>query len=343
MCENPVKNPINAKCCDNTGMTVWGKWTTRPQNIFLRKAFFQVHLWSGIGLGLYVLLMSVSGSALVFRRELARNLAREPRVVAGPRARMTEGELRQAAARAYPGYQVMRVSLRKNPDQAAEISLARPGKTLLRLFDPYTGADLGDSIRLGFRSLLWLADLHDTLLLAQTGRQVNAAGGILTLLLSLTGAVIWWPGIDSWRRSLNFHWRANPKGFNWTLHSALGFWSFVFMFMWTVSGIYLSIPPAFNAAVDFLEPSGVGRGGGLRFGDTVLYWLAQLHFGRFAGIPVKIIWTVIGLAPAILFVTGAAMWWKRVLKPWTKRRAAEPSQEQALDAARSESSVRVRS
>ena len=311
-------------------MTAWERWKTRPQNIVLRKALFQVHLWSGIGLGLYIALMSVSGSALVFRREMARTLAREPCVSVGPGARMTEDELRQAAARAYPGYQVTRVSVRKNAGQAADITLARSGKTLQRLFNPYTGADLGDSISFGFRSLLWLADLHDTLLLAQTGRQVNAAGGILTLLLSLTGAVIWWPGIDSWRRSLNFRWRKNPKGFNWTLHSALGFWSFVFFFLWSFSGIYLSIPAAFNKVVDFVEP-GDAPAKGPRLGDTVLYWLAQLHFGRFAGIPVKIIWTVIGLAPTVLFVTGAAMWWRRVLRPWMKRRTAEPPQEHARD------------
>lgn len=320
-------------------MSTWVRWKTRPQNLFLRKALFQVHLWSGIGLGLYVVLMSVSGSALVFRRELARTLAREPRVAVGPGARMTEDELRQTAARAYPGYKVTRVSLRRNPDQAAEISLMRPGKTLLRLFDPYTGADLGDSVRLGFRSLLWLADLHDSLLLARSGQQINAAGGILTLLLGMTGAVVWWPGIDSWRRSLNFRWKTNPKGFNWALHSALGFWSFLFFFMWTFSGIYLSTPATFNALVDLLEPSENGRRGGLRLGDTVLYWLAQLHFGRFAGVPVKIIWTVVGLAPAALFVTGAVMWWKRVLKPWMKRRVAESSRQNAVDAHKSESSV----
>src|SRR5215472_8976509 len=311
-----------------TPMSTWDKWKTRPQNVFWRKALFQIHLWSGIGLGLYVALMSLSGSALVFRRELSRTLAREPRVAIGPGARMTEDELRQAARRAHPNFEVTRVSLRKSPDQAAEISLARPGETLLRLFNPYTGADLGDSIRLGFRSVLWLADLHDTLLLSQTGRQVNAVGGVLSLLLGMTGAVVWWPGSDSWRRSLNFRWKTNPKGFNWTLHSALGFWSFVFFFMWSFSGIYLSIPAAFNKVVDFLEP-GNGPAKGPRLGDTILYWLAQLHFGRFAGIPVKIIWTVIGLAPTVLFVTGAAMWWKRILKPWMKRSAIESPLERA--------------
>jgi uncharacterized iron-regulated membrane protein len=322
-------------------MSAWEKWKRRPQNVWLRKALFQVHLWTGIGLGLYVLLMSVTGSALIFRRELTRTLAREPRVAAGPGGRMSEDELKQVAKRAYPDYEVNRISLRKNTDQAAEIWLERGGRKLQRLFNPYTGADLGDSLRFGFRSVLWLADLHDNLLSAQTGRLINAAGGIFTLLLGLTGAVIWWPGIDTWSRSLSFRWEKNPKGFNWTLHSALGFWTFAFFFMWAVSGIYLSIPDKFNAAVDFLEPLKQSSRS-LRDGDQVLYWLAQAHFGRFAGIPVKIIWTIIGLAPAALFVTGILMWWKRVLKPWLGRKASISSEIHGVDAARSENSILAR-
>src|SRR5579864_3070488 len=156
-------------------MSAWEKWKRRPQGVRLRKALFQVHLWTGIGIGLYVLVMSVTGSAIVFRRELTRALAREPRVTAGPGARMNEEELRQAAGRAYPGYQVTRVSLRKDPDQAAEIWLERGRAKLQRLFNPYTGADMGDSIRLSFRFVLWLVDLHDNLLSAKMGRALNAA------------------------------------------------------------------------------------------------------------------------------------------------------------------------
>ncbi|HEV7968848.1 MAG TPA: PepSY-associated TM helix domain-containing protein [Candidatus Acidoferrales bacterium] len=310
------------------------KWKRRPQNVWLRKALFQVHLWTGIGLGLYVLLMSVTGSAVVFRRELTRALAREPRVAAGPGAPMSEDKLKQVAKLAYPDYQVTRVLLRKNPDQAAEIWLERSGKKLQRLFNPYTGADLGDSIRLGFRFVLWLVDLHDNLLLAQTGRLINAAGGIFTVLLVLTGAVIWWPGIDMWRRSLSFRWKSNPKGFNWTLHSALGFWTLALSFMWAFSGFYLSIPDKFNAAVDFLEPLNASSRS-LRFGDQVLYWLAEAHFGRFAGVWVKIIWTILGLTPAALFLTGALMWWKRVLGPWLGGKPFVSPQVGEVDAARS--------
>src|SRR5271157_2995534 len=159
-------------------MNAWQEWKKRPQIVWLRKALFQVHLWTGIGLGLYILLMSVTGSAIVFRRELARSLSREPRVAAGQGARMSEEELRQAAVRAYPGYQVTGVFLGKNPNLAAEISLERRDKKVQRLFDPYTGADLGDSVRWSFRFVLWLVDLHDNLLLAKTGRLLNAAWGI---------------------------------------------------------------------------------------------------------------------------------------------------------------------
>ena len=109
-------------------MSVWQKWKQRPQTIWLRKALFQVHLWTGIGLGVYVLLMSITGSAVVFRRELLRTLALEPRVAVGPAARMDEDALKRIAKQAYPDYEVTRVSLRKNPDQAAEIWLERPGK-----------------------------------------------------------------------------------------------------------------------------------------------------------------------------------------------------------------------
>jgi len=323
-------------------MSAWEKWKRRPQNVWLRKALFQVHLWTGIGLGLYVLLMSVTGSALVFRREMVKSLAREPSVVPVQGARMAEDNLKLVAKRAYPGYEVTRVWQRKNPDQAVEIWLERRGKRLQRLFNPYTGADLGDSLRFGFRLVLWLADLHDNLLLAQTGRLINAAGGIFTMLLVLTGAIIWWPGADTWRRSLSFRWKTNPKGFNWTLHSAVGFWTFAFLFMWAITGIYLSIPTTFNAAVDFLEPLNASNRK-LRFGDQVLYWLAQAHFGRFAGIPVKIIWTVIGIAPAALFVTGLLMWWKRVLKPWLGRKAFASTQLHEVEAGRSENSVQARS
>jgi len=44
-----------------------------------------------------------------------------------------------------------------------------------------------------------------------------------------------------------------------------------------------------------------------------LLWLTRLHFGRFAGVVTKAVWTAVGLVPATLFVTGVTMWWNRLL------------------------------
>src|ERR1700676_2258324 len=104
-------------------MTYWQRWIWQPQTAWLRKATFQVHLWSGIGVGLYMLLVSVTGSVLVFSNELFMAATRDPIIVTGLGPRLTDEKLNEAAARAFPGYAVTRISRARNPDQAVDISL----------------------------------------------------------------------------------------------------------------------------------------------------------------------------------------------------------------------------
>ena len=49
-------------------------------------------------------------------------------------------------------------------------------------------------------------------------------------------------------------------------------------------------------------------------GDIVMAWVAPLHVGSFGGLGVRIAWLILGLAPAVLFVTGVIMWWSRVVR-----------------------------
>jgi uncharacterized iron-regulated membrane protein len=56
----------------------WQRWIRHPQQLWIRRAVFQVHLWSGIALGLYVFLISITGSILVYRNELYRAATAEP-------------------------------------------------------------------------------------------------------------------------------------------------------------------------------------------------------------------------------------------------------------------------
>ena len=293
----------------------------KPQGLWLRKAMFQIHLWTGIGIGLYIFVICVTGSIVVFRRELMRAYVNRPQVSAHTTETkpLNEPALRAAALRAYPDFEVEKVWPGRRGNTPVDIWMTRARNKSERkehLFDPYNGADLGETRPRGVRVTDWLVSLHDDLLGGTTGRLVNGVGAILLTLLCLTGLIIWWQGTSKWTRGLSVRWTSWQR-INWDLHSAIGFWSFIAVMLWAISGIYLVFPHPFSALVDFIQPldpvSLVPRRG-----DLALEWLAKLHFGRFAGIKTKWTWAILGLIPPVLFITGAVMWWNRVLRPFAK-------------------------
>jgi len=221
--------------------STWQRWLEHPEKHWVHRPIFQIHLWVGMIAGLYVFVMSVSGSAIVFRNSL-------------------EGS--------------------GNPKSQV------------------------------FRVVEWLVDFHENLLLGMTGRAINGMGALCLTLLCLTGVILWWPGVMNWRRSLTVNWRSSFARLNWDLHNTLGFWCFLFVLMWGISGIYFAFPEVFNAVVGFLQtPSTIGK---VQFGDRVLLWLSNLHFGRF-GCLSEALWTLVGLVPAVLSFTGLFMCCHRLL------------------------------
>jgi uncharacterized iron-regulated membrane protein len=317
-------------------LAVWQRWVRQPQKIRLRRALFQVHLWSGIAVGLYVLMMSVTGSVLVYRNELFRAATPEPILSKGSGPRLTDEQLTEAAKRLYRGYQVVNIARARNPDQAVDVALRRGNEIKTRMFDPRSGGDLGSSVPTGIRLVSELMDLHDNLLAGPTGRTVNGVGAFALLALAVTGLVIWWPGIKTWRRSLTLHRGVGWKRWTWHLHSMIGFWSLGFTLVFGLSAVYLCFPEQLQDFADWLEPP-TAANAGLRIGDRILYWLAFLHFGRIQGIGIpckgpglcdqttKLVWALFGLAPAAMFVTGAIMWWNRVLRPSLRATGRTPA------------------
>lgn len=208
-------------------MSAWQQWLQHPERSRIRNAVFQIHLWMGAMGAVYILLMSITGSVLVYRNELSKRF-----------------------------------------------------------------------------SILWLVSLHENLLAGPNGRLANGIGAICLTLLCLTGAIIWWPGVKNWRRSLTVSWGAHFARINWDLHSALGFWCFAFILMWGISGLYFSIPRLFDG-IYILDPAD-------RFTDQGLFWLSQLHFGRF-GWFTEVLWSVLGLVPATLAFSGVFICCRRMI------------------------------
>jgi uncharacterized iron-regulated membrane protein len=49
----------------------------------------------------------------------------------------------------------------------------------------------------------------------------------------------------------------------------------------------------------------------MAFGARLLKSIEPLHFGKYAGLPHKLLWFVLGLTPAFFFGSGVVMWWNR--------------------------------
>jgi uncharacterized iron-regulated membrane protein len=150
----------------------------------------------------------------------------------------------------------------------------------------------------------WLVNLHSNLLGGSTGRLVNGVGATALTLLCLTGAFIWWPGIKNWRRAMTVSWRSNVSRISWDMHSALGFWFFVFLLVWGISGAYFAFPDFFNTVLPSNSPDTLN--------DKILSVLADLHFGRF-GWFTKAVWSIAALAPASLAWSGMFVCCRRVI------------------------------
>ena len=306
------------------GRSVWRRWLDRPQRVWLRRALFQVHLWVALALGLYIVMISVTGSAVVFRREF--NVWMVPRSVPSAIGAPLSGEdLRRAVERTYPDHSVTAVREPRRRDRPVTVTLERDGKRVDRLFDPYASTDMGLSYPPFLRAVEWLVDLHDNLLSGERGREINGVAGMLVTAVVLSGAVVWWPGRRRWRSSLTVGRPSMTARFAWRLHSALGIWTLAMSLVWTLTAIYFAFPDVFEATIDYFDSDKTDQ---TRPGEWLLLLLVKLHFGRFGGLGVRVLWVLLGLVPAILFATGFIVWWTRVIRP--RWRAIRPKERRAM-------------
>jgi uncharacterized iron-regulated membrane protein len=162
--------------------------------------------------------------------------------------------------------------------------------------------------------LSWLGKLHGSLLMEDAGGMTaNAVGGFLLAGLCRTGIIVWWRSA-----ALAIRRKAGWRSFIFDLHGVVGFWTFAVLLMWGLTGGYFVFPQPFRAAVNFFTPISPPRRP-LTLGARILRGFSFAHYGNFAGWEVKLLWVILGLAPAVLFSTALVMWYYRVLAPALRR------------------------
>ena len=227
-----------------------------------RRALLTLHQWLGLAAGLFLVVIAVSGSALVFENEIDRALNPALSYVAPQERPLAIETLIACVKSAYPADPVVGVRIADRRDQAYELSLRSRRSAMV---DPYSGSVLG--VRDRERSFARRLHLLHTRFLA--GEAGEAAVGWFTvglLALAISGLVLWWPG-----KVLAIGSTASWKRTNFDLHNVLGFYSSVVLLAITGSGVLIAFEQTtdpvvrrLNAAPDPPTPQSTPRAGAAR-------------------------------------------------------------------------------
>lgn len=260
----------------------------------LRSLLFWLHLVCGVVAGAVIVVMSATGVALTFEKQVLEWADRRACACPPPSgdARPLAAEaVVAAAAAANPGAAPTGVTRRAHP--AAPITVTFDGNRAV-LVNPYTGADLGEAspgVRRFFRRVTnwhrWLAFDEAS---RATGRAITGTANLAFLVLVLSGVYLWLPKVLGWAQVQRVLWfrrglTSKARDFNW--HNVVGVWSALplavviagavpISFPWASSLVYRlagDVPPAPQARAAERRPgSGADRGPNLGRESASVSW-----------------------------------------------------------------------
>jgi uncharacterized iron-regulated membrane protein len=215
-----------------------------------------MHLAAGLGAGLVVFIMSATGVALTYEKQMLaaadrRAAAIDPVPPGTPRAPLDA--ILERVALAVPESAVATITRRADPQ--APVTVAMSGGIVV-LVNPYTGHVIGEApkpLRAAFRSITeWHRYLAGTGDYRPVGKAITGACNLAFLFLVLSGMYLWLP--RRWTRAAIAavavprweHRTTKARDFNW--HNALGIWSAVPLAIVVASATVISYPWASDLA-----------------------------------------------------------------------------------------------
>ncbi|HEX2206955.1 MAG TPA: PepSY-associated TM helix domain-containing protein [Longimicrobium sp.] len=217
-----------------------------------RKVVFWMHLVTAVSAAVVILLMSVTGTLLMYQRQITvwadvRGLEGGPPVSGA--ARLAPDALVAAVTRTHPGQPT---TVKWFSDAGAPVQVAF-GREKTLFVNGYTGQVLGEGstgVRAFLRKLValhrWMGAEGEN---RGLGKKITGISNLMFLFLVISGFYLWFPRNWTRRAFRNLAWfrpglPPRARDFNW--HHVIGFWSAVPLFVIVLSGVVISYPWASN-------------------------------------------------------------------------------------------------
>jgi uncharacterized iron-regulated membrane protein len=220
----------------------------RDVNAQFRKVIFWLHLIAGVVAGVVVFIMSATGVALAFEKEIVAWAERDVRRVIPPTADAKPlaldillAKLREQRTNERPSA----ITLEADPTIAVAVSY---GRTNVFYLNPYSG-EIREQGAKGTREFMHvMIDLHRYLggheeKSRALGKAINGACNVAFLFLAASGLYLWWP--RQWTKKIlasvglmSFKLRGKARDFNW--HNAIGLWCAPVLIVLTATAMPIS-------------------------------------------------------------------------------------------------------
>lgn len=213
----------------------------------------KLHLWLGLGAGVIVLIISITGCLFVFQKEVNDYYYRKILYVTPENTPLRPvSELKKIAQAALgPDKPAMSITTYARPDMAWEFMAYKGNDTALTYFgtleyyesvlvNPYTGKVTGRiDYKYNFFSIV--KGIHWSLLLNDKyGQTIVGWSTLIFVVLMITGLIMWWP--KKWNKanrdkSFKIKWKAGFKRVNYDLHNVLGFYAMIIALVIAFTGM----------------------------------------------------------------------------------------------------------
>jgi uncharacterized iron-regulated membrane protein len=184
----------------------------------LYRSIWRWHFYAGLFVMPFVLFLSVTGAAYLFKPQIDRWEERGFRDLPVETAVSPVAQV-QAAMRQFPGTTFDAYRLPEHANDAAMIHLALPGGAMRDVFVSPGGRVLG-SLDPDRRITPVIADIHGNLLLGKPGDWLVELAASWAIVMIVTGIYLWWP---RHRGLAGVVWPRRRRGLR-DLHAVTGFW-----------------------------------------------------------------------------------------------------------------------
>ncbi|MBC8770036.1 PepSY domain-containing protein [Arenibacter sp. BSSL-BM3] len=239
-----------------------------------RKFINDAHLWLGIGSGIILFLVCLSGTVLTFEEEIKDLFVKDFVVADATGNTLSMEQLSESLAA--EGI-VSTITIPESTKEALKFSVKTSSKErrgTTYFVNPFSGEyqkEQKSSLE-GF--FLTMFKMHRWLLMdTEIGRPIVGVATIIFILLAISGIVLWFPKKLKWKNfkpGFKIKFKANWKRINHDLHNTLGFYACIFLVIMSLTGLFWSFEWYRDAGSAVLGTKVFGnRGGGPKFESAV--------------------------------------------------------------------------